>query len=163
MRIFTLEFHQLKYRTQRELRARAYNAGMPSLVALDLVSAVVERQLTSLGAIVHAWQAIFDELLSLPVSDAQRAGQRLRVYTTPPTLHDEAADGVWFYEIVGERDGTIFGSLSLGAPGGLDLPLEFIGLGLMLGMNSTASTDEERRAYETLAGSFRDAVHRLAS
>jgi hypothetical protein len=99
------------------------------------------------GTVSH----IMRGLLESPVTDAERAGERLRVFgwereQRPGTL-------VWEYRVIGEETGQEHARFSLAVRGaGSDLPLAVLGLQLQIALNGIDSTPaEELDCYLELA------------
>jgi hypothetical protein len=103
--------------------------------------------------------AIIRGLMSSPVTDAERAGERLRVFGWQ--LPDDA-DGTlrWCYRVVGEESGDDLVQFTLAVPGGVsDLPCRVLGLQLQITLNGVDHTDPgELDAYMELAEAARSAA-----
>ena len=103
--------------------------------------------------------AIIRGLMSSPVTDAERAGERLRVFGWQ--LPDgEGGSLRWCYRVVGEESGTDLLQFTLAVPGGVsDLPCRVLGLQLQITLNGVDNTDpEELDAYMELAEAARAAA-----
>ena len=103
--------------------------------------------------------AIIRGLMSSPVTDAERAGERLCVFGWQ--LPDgEGGSLRWCYRVVGEESGTDLVQFTLAVPGGVsDLPCRVLGLQLQITLNGVDNTDpEELDAYMELAEAARAAA-----
>ena len=95
--------------------------------------------------------AIVEQLLRSPVTDAERAGERLRVFGWEGDHRDDAL--VWEYRVVGEASGSEYVRFALAVRGSIaDAPLALFGLQLQIALNGlAAATESELACYEELA------------
>jgi hypothetical protein len=96
-------------------------------------------------------------LMRSPVTDAERAGERLRVFGWE--LPAEPGKLRWCYRVVGEETGRTHVTFTLAVPGGVsDLPCRVLGLQLQITLNGVDGTSpEELDAYLELAEAARRA------
>jgi hypothetical protein len=91
-------------------------------------------------------------LMSSPTTDAERAGERLRVFgwQLPGRGHGLR----WNYRVVGEESGRTLVQFTLSVPGSTsDLPCRVLGLQLQITLNGLEGTPpDELDAYLELAG-----------
>ena len=99
------------------------------------------------GAIVEILRA----LMRSPRTDAERAGERLRVFGWQ--LDGPEATMRWVYRVVGEETGIEHLEFTLSVPRAMsDLPCRVLGLQLQITLNGVAATPpEELDAYMELA------------
>lgn len=95
-------------------------------------------------------------LMDSPITDAERAGERLRVFGWQ-------VDGLpgsmrWVYRVVGEETGADLVQFTLSVPGTVsDLPCRVLGLQLQITLNGIENTrPEELDCYMELAEAARD-------
>ena len=90
-------------------------------------------------------------LVDSPVTDSERAGERLVVFG----WQSASSDGKlrWTYRVVGEETGRDLVQFTLAVPGGIDdLPCRVLGLQLQITLNGIEHTPpEEVDAYMDLA------------
>jgi hypothetical protein len=91
-------------------------------------------------------------LMSSPTTDAERAGERLRVFGWE--LPGGGRSLRWNYRVVGEDSGRTLVQFTLSVPGSTsDLPCRVLGLQLQITLNGLERTPpEELDAYLELAG-----------
>ena len=94
-------------------------------------------------------------LMRSPVTDAERAGERLCVFGWE--IPAEPGKLRWCYRVVGEETGHTHVTFTLSVPGATsDLPCRVLGLQLQITLNGVdATTPEELDAYVELAESAR--------
>ena len=99
--------------------------------------------------------SIIRGLMSSPMTDAQRAGERLRVFGWELPGEDDVLR--WCYRVVGEETGRDLVQFTLAVPGGVnDLPCRVLGLQLQITLNGIDQTDpQELDAYLELAEAAR--------
>jgi hypothetical protein len=98
------------------------------------------------GAITSVVRA----LLRSPVTDAERAGERLAVFGWPAESGDGDAVS-WRYRIVGVESGAVHMSFALSLPAGPDILLSVFGLQLQIALNGVAATpDSELECFQEL-------------
>jgi hypothetical protein len=97
-------------------------------------------------------------LMSSPVTDAQRAGERLRVFGWE--LPGDEGVLRWCYRVVGEETGQDHVQFTLAVPGAKgELPCRVLGLQLQITLNGVDATPaEELDAYLELAEAARRAA-----
>jgi hypothetical protein len=107
------------------------------------------------GAITEIIRSLMDS----PMTDAERAGERLRVFGW------QIAGGPggrlrWCYRVIGEESGRRLLEFTLAVPGGVsDLPCRVLGLQLQITLNGVGRTSaEELDAYMELAEAARSAL-----
>ncbi|HYW29737.1 MAG TPA: hypothetical protein VE824_08005 [Gaiellales bacterium] len=96
-------------------------------------------------------------LMRSPVTDAERAGERLRVFGWE--LPADPGRLRWCYRVVGEETGRTHVTFTLSVPGATsDLPCRVLGLQLQITLNGVEATaPEELDAYVELAEAARGA------
>ena len=105
------------------------------------------------GAITSVVRA----LLHSPVTDAERAGERLAVFGWPAP--GDGGDSVsWRYRIVGVDSGDVHMSFALFLPAGPDILLSVFGLQLQIALNGVEATpDSELECFQELMQAARAA------
>jgi hypothetical protein len=98
---------------------------------------------------------IVQGLLDAPVSDADRAGERLRVFGWQGERRSEAL--VWDYLVLGDESGEEYVRFTLVVRGASsDLPLSLLGLQLQIVLNCVRNaSSEELDCYRELAEACR--------
>lgn len=105
------------------------------------------------GAITSVVRA----LLRSPVTDAERAGERLAVFGWPAPA-DRVGSVSWRYRIVGVESGTVHMSFALSLPAGPDILLSVFGLQLQIALNGVEATpDSELECFQELMQAARAA------
>jgi len=100
---------------------------------------------------------IIRALMDSPVTDAERAGERLRVFGWQ--VDGPAGTMRWVYRVVGEETGDDLVQFTLSVPGTVsDLPCRVLGLQLQITLNGIENTEpDELDCYMELAEAARDA------
>jgi hypothetical protein len=80
-------------------------------------------------------------LLHSPVTDAQRAGERLLVFGWERA--PRARGAAWTYRVIGEDSGHEFLRFALGLRDGSDLMMSVFGLQLQIALNGVDGTSED--------------------
>lgn len=90
-------------------------------------------------------------LVDSPVTDSERAGERLLVFGWQSESNDSKLR--WTYRVVGEETGRDLVQFTLAVPGGIDdLPCRVLGLQLQITLNGIEHTpSDEVDAYMDLA------------
>jgi len=103
--------------------------------------------------------AIIRGLMGSPMTDAERAGERLCVFGWQLPDSDRSRMR-WCYRVIGEETGRELVEFTLTVPGGVsDLPCRVLGLQLQITLNGVEHTDaEELDAYMELAEAARNAA-----
>jgi hypothetical protein len=123
--------------------------GEPLLLA-ELVSECAAGDVGG-GAVTRIVQGLLDA----PVSDADRAGERLRVFGWQGEPRQGAI--TWDYVVVGRDSGDEYVRFTLVVRGAVsDLPLSLLGLQLQIVLNGVRSaSSEELDCYRELAAACR--------
>jgi len=92
-------------------------------------------------------------LIESPVTDSERAGERLLVFGWQSDTERQDGKLRWSYRVVGEDTGRDLVEFTLAIPGGADdLPCRVLGLQLQITLNGIARTSpDELDAYMALA------------
>jgi hypothetical protein len=114
---------------------------LPALIAANRGNAAGDGTVTR----------IIRGLIDSPVTDSERAGERLLVFG----WQSDSSDGKlrWAYRVVGEDTGRDLVQFTLAVPGGIDdLPCRVLGLQLQITLNGIDQTSsDELDAYMALA------------
>ena len=114
---------------------------LPALIKAHLGNAVGDGTISR----------IIEGLLSSPMTDAERAGERLRVFGWQ--VGDDPRTLQWCYRVVGEDTGRDLLQFNLAVPGGSsELPCRVLGLQLQIMLNGVDETEaHELDAFMELA------------
>src|SRR5438034_8270341 len=107
---------------------------MARLLLSTLIEDVAASRDATISRVVRA-------LLRSPVTDAERVGERLRVFGWECGSAD--ARLAWRYRVVGEETGTEYVCFGVAMPSGSDLLLEVFGLQLQIALNGLAVTSQD--------------------